>query len=224
MKGRLPLVLSAVALVVAIVGTPASEGALQVVRTALFAKNAGAVNGVKASRAPRAGRLLPLNARGHFPSSVLAVPSGPQGVAGPPGIPGPPGIVRAYNYAFAEVMVTGTSTATLAKVALPAGKYMIAGYANLSNLGPTATSGACDLHVVGSAPLDNDDEDYYSLAPTGTAPWRKRLVLYLLYDFGTTGGQVEMTCHNDVGATVGSDWVKIAALQVDSLTSAYFPS
>lgn len=220
MKNRLPLALSAVALLIAIVGTPMSEGALHVVRTALFAKNAGAVNGIKASRVPRRGQLVPLNARGHFPSSVLAVPSGPQG---PPGTQGPAGISHAYNYAFAEVMITGTSVATLAKVALPAGKYLIIGYANLSNLGPIATSGICDLHVAGSAPLDDDDEDYYSLAQAGTAPWRKRLVLNLLHDFGTTGGQVEMTCHNDVAATISSDWVKIAALQVDSLTSAYFP-
>jgi hypothetical protein len=61
------------------------------------------------------------------------------------------------------------------------------------------------------------------VAPAGTAPWRKRLVLYLLHDFTPTGGQVEMVCHNDVAAMVGSDWVKIAAPQVDSLTSAYFP-
>jgi hypothetical protein len=32
-----------------------------------------------------------------------------------------------------------------------------------------------------------------------------------------------MTCHNDVAANVGSDSVKIAALQVDSPTSAHFP-
>jgi hypothetical protein len=192
-------------------------------RTALFAKNAGAVNGIKASRVPRARQLLPLNARGRFPSSVLAVPSGPQGLPGPQGIPGPAGISHAYNFAFAEVMITGTSVATLAKVALPAGKYLIIGYANLSNLAAIGTSGICDLHVVGSPPLDNDDEDYYSLAQEGTAPWRKRLVLYLLHDFAPTGGQVEMTCHNDIAATIGSDWVKIAALQVDSLTSAYFP-
>lgn len=223
MRNRLPMALSAVALLVAIVGTPLSEGALHVVRTALFAKNAGAVNGIKASRVPRGGQLVPLNARGHFPSSVLAVPSGPQGLPGPQGLQGPAGVSHAYNYAFAEVMITGTSVATLAKVALPAGKYLIIGYANLSNLGPIATSGICDLHIVGRAPLDNDDEDYYSLAQAGTSPWRKRLALYLLYDFTTTGGQVEMTCHNDVAATISSDWVKIAALQVDSLTSAYFP-
>jgi hypothetical protein len=71
MKSRLPLVLSAVALVVAIVGTPVSEGALRVVRTALFAKNAGAVNGIKASRSPRSGRLLALGANAKLPRSVI---------------------------------------------------------------------------------------------------------------------------------------------------------
>ena len=71
MKNRLPIVLSAAALVVAIIGTPASEGALRVVRTALFAKNAGAVNGIKASRAPRSGRLVPLGTSARFPRSVI---------------------------------------------------------------------------------------------------------------------------------------------------------
>jgi hypothetical protein len=74
-------------------------------------------------------------------------------------------------------MITGTAPATLERITLPAGKYLIIGYANLTSADTIATSGICDLHVVGSAPLD-DDDDYYSLAPEGTAPWRKRLVLY----------------------------------------------
>ena len=222
MKNRLPLALSAVALVVALVGTPVSEGALRVVRTALFAKNAGAVNGIKASRVPRARQLVPLNAHGHFPSSVLAVPRGEQGLPGPQGLQGPPGISHAYGYSAAGPMITGTSPTRLEIITLPPGKFLVIGFANLSDLGTVATSGVCDLHVVGSAPLENDDEDYYSLAGTGSTPWRKRLSLYLLHDF-PTGGQVEMTCHNDVATSIESDWVNIAALQVDSLTQAYFP-
>src|SRR5690349_12751356 len=71
MKNRLPLAVATVALAVALVGTPISEGALHVVRTALFAKNAGAVNGIKASKAPRAGRLVPLGSSGKLPRSVM---------------------------------------------------------------------------------------------------------------------------------------------------------
>jgi len=42
-----------------------------------FAKNAGAVNGIKASKLPRPGSLVPLGKDGKFPQSV--------GQAGPPG-------------------------------------------------------------------------------------------------------------------------------------------
>jgi hypothetical protein len=121
-KNRLPLVLSAVALVVAIVGTPVSEAALHVVHTTLFAKTSGAVNGIKASRTPRAGQLVPLNSHGHFSSSVLAIPTGLPGPTGPPGIPGVAGISHAYNYSSAEVVITGTAPVTLERVTLPTGK------------------------------------------------------------------------------------------------------
>ena len=90
MRNRLTLMLSAVALFIAIVGTPASS-ALRVIPNALFARNAGAVNGIKASRVARPGQLVPLNARGHFPSSVLAIAKGPPGQQGPAGPAGPPG-------------------------------------------------------------------------------------------------------------------------------------
>jgi hypothetical protein len=80
-REKLPLVLSATALVVALLGaTPLGEAAYNAVP---FAKNAGKVNGIKASRAPRASQLLPLGPNRKFPSSV--VPVGPQGPQGPPG-------------------------------------------------------------------------------------------------------------------------------------------
>lgn len=225
MKQRLPLAISTIALAVAITGTPISEGAVHAVRRALFANNAGAVNGIKASRTPRPHQLVALNARGHFPSSVLSIPTGPPGPQGAAGAQGPAGVSHAYFHAFPEVAITGTTPTRLASITLPGGKYLVTGYANLSNLTTSGTSGICDLHVVGAPPLNDDDEDYYSLAPEGTAPWRKRLVLYLLDDFGPNGGQVEMTCHADTSGpgSASSDWVNIAALQVDSLTVAPAP-
>jgi len=96
MKQRLPLVLSATALCVAVLGaTPlghAAEGTVlkKVVpfaKKAAFAtkaglanraKNASAVNGIKASTTPSAGELLPLGSNGQFPSSVIPS-SGPGG-------------------------------------------------------------------------------------------------------------------------------------------------
>lgn len=84
--------MSALALAISLSGiTPAD--AVSVVKRAL---NADAVNGIKASRKPKAGRLLPLGSDAKFPASVLPGPEarGPQGAIGPsgaPGAPGPPG-------------------------------------------------------------------------------------------------------------------------------------
>jgi hypothetical protein len=81
-KEKLPLVLSATALVVAVFGaTPLGSAALDAVS---FAKNAGSVNGIKASRTPKANQLLALGPNKKFPSSVMGTgPQGPPGPAGP---------------------------------------------------------------------------------------------------------------------------------------------
>jgi Collagen triple helix repeat (20 copies) len=91
---RLPLVLSTTALVIALFGaTPLGRAVTSVVppfakhaRTADFATNAGAVNGLKASTRPRPGRLVALGTDGRFPVSVGQVgPQGPQGSKGDKG-------------------------------------------------------------------------------------------------------------------------------------------
>jgi hypothetical protein len=93
MRQRAPLVLSALALTVAVAGsTSPVQAAAGAVRTALFAKNAGAVNGIKASAQPQAGKLVPLGRDGKLPVGVLpASEVGPQGVQGPPGPKGADG-------------------------------------------------------------------------------------------------------------------------------------
>lgn len=78
MRQKLPLVLSLTALAVAVFGaTPLGQAAGGVVRRALFANNAGKVNGIRASRRPQANQLLALGPDAKFPSS--AIPSSPQG-------------------------------------------------------------------------------------------------------------------------------------------------
>ena len=81
---KLPIVLSATALVVAVLGaTPLGEAAYNAVS---FARNSGAVNGIKASRTPKPGRLLALGANGKFPESVIGTgPQGPRDSRGRPG-------------------------------------------------------------------------------------------------------------------------------------------
>lgn len=58
---------------------------------AAFAANAGAVNGIKASRTPKPGRLVPLGRNAKLPASVVPSQRGARGATGPAGPAGPPG-------------------------------------------------------------------------------------------------------------------------------------
>ncbi len=105
-KVRTIVALTGSALVLtALAAGPAGGAARRTI--AAFAANAGAVNGIKASRTPRAGRLVPLGRNAKLPASVVpaqrglrglpgaqgpagpAGPAGPQGPAGAPGAAGP---------------------------------------------------------------------------------------------------------------------------------------
>jgi hypothetical protein len=91
MRERLPLGLSAAALVVALLGaTPlgnaARQGIAKVVpyaKVAGFAQNAGKLNGHTSAATPRAGQIPVLDSTGKLPASIGAV--GPKGDQGPPG-------------------------------------------------------------------------------------------------------------------------------------------
>jgi collagen triple helix repeat protein len=84
-----PAALLLIALTVSPAGAAARRG------IAAFAQNAGAVNGIKASRTPRPGRLVPLGRNAKLPASVLPLRRGQRGApgaAGPPGASGPHGL------------------------------------------------------------------------------------------------------------------------------------
>lgn len=106
MRQRLPIVLSASALLVALFGaTPLGQAAGRVVHAvppfaarAGFAKYAGTADNAKklaghrASAAPKAGNIPVLGPNGKLPASIGAVgPAGPQGPTGPRGSTGPKG-------------------------------------------------------------------------------------------------------------------------------------
>ena len=107
-KARTVVVLAgAVLALVTLAASPAGGAARRSI--AAFATNAGAVNGIKASRAPKPGRLVPLGRNAKLPAAVVptvrgrrgatgaagpvgpAGPQGPAGAQGPPGATGPPG-------------------------------------------------------------------------------------------------------------------------------------
>jgi hypothetical protein len=83
--------IATLALVVAVSGVSPAD-AVNAVKRAVFAQNAGSVNGIKASRTPKPGRLLALGSNGKFtPSAVQSAPRGPRGALGPVGPVGPAG-------------------------------------------------------------------------------------------------------------------------------------
>jgi hypothetical protein len=94
--------------VAAIVGAVAAGSPAVAAEVVAFAKSAGnsnTVNKIGASKTPRAGKLLPLNAQGKFPAAVLPAsraavgPAGPQGATGPAGANGAAGATGATGAA-----------------------------------------------------------------------------------------------------------------------------
>jgi hypothetical protein len=103
MKQRLPLILAATALLVALLGaTPlgrAAESAMEQVvpraKKADFAANAGKLNGHRSSVNPRRGQIPVVGANGKLAASIGAVgPKGDPGAQGPQGGPGVSGYLR----------------------------------------------------------------------------------------------------------------------------------
>lgn len=117
MKGRLPTVLSITALVIAIAGiTPLGQAASDAIPR--FARNADKVDGIHASRTPKAGRLLALNKSKRFPASVFAS----SGLSGLEIVSG--------------VSATDSSTPKSVTLNCPAGKRVIGGGARATGASP----------------------------------------------------------------------------------------
>lgn len=154
---RLPLILSATALVVALFGsTPLGRAARNAVPLALFANNADKVDGIHASRIPRPGYLVPLGANGKLPAAVGAV--GPVGDRGPAGAPGISGLVLQSQ----ETAGDG-STPKVAKAICPNGKKVLGGGAALS----TNTANA-PVAIQDSYPMVDGSGWFAAASRTGT--------------------------------------------------------
>ncbi|MGH3033396.1 MAG: hypothetical protein ACRDON_02425 [Gaiellaceae bacterium] len=191
MRQRLSIALSVAALLVAVLGATPYAEAHGVVH-ALFAHNADKVDGLHASKSPRAGRLLPLGAGLKFPASVI-----PAGAAG-----------QAYSTSVASASVPD-SAAAIASLDLGAGKYVIWAKGWFQNAG---APGLVTCTLTTGAQLDRAD---FTL-PTSIASAANFVGLH---EFGTAG-TVELSCSDGGGAVdaVAND-VKIAALKVATLAT-----
>ena len=129
MRGRLPLVFSLIALVVAVTGfTGLGEAARDALPRASFANNSHRVDDIHASRRPRAGYLFPLGRNRKFPASVIGT-----GPAGPPGV------------SALEIITLATaadsSSPKSATANCPTGKRVVAGGARVTGTGAARRHG-----------------------------------------------------------------------------------
>ena len=163
-----------------VVAGPVGADAGGWVKRALYAKEAGKVDGLSASRTPMPGQLLALGENGKFPAGVIppgqqgpAGPMGPagaagragaqgeagaQGPAGPQGPQGEPGAAASKRWAVVAAdgtLIRGSGVAAVARTA--AGSYDVSftdgvgGCAYVGTLALGETAGATGQIGVGSA-------------------------------------------------------------------------
>lgn len=190
MRQRLPILLSVTALVVAVLGATPYAEAHGVVH-ALFAHNADKVDGIHASKTPRAGRLLPLTSSRKLPTSVI--PAGPAG--------------QAFSTSVTSASVPD-SAAAIASLNLGAGKYVIWAKGWFQNAGGPGLI-SCTLRT--GAQLDRADF-------TLTTSVASAANFVGLHEFGTAG-TVELSCSDGGGAVdAAANDVKIVAVKVATLS------
>ena len=126
---------------------------------AAFARNAGAVNGIKASRTPKPGRLVPLSRNAKLPSSVVPTVRGARGPQGPIGPTGPRGAQGAAGPAgpgAARIGFDAPANTTMSTILTFGGLILRA-----------ACSAAGDMSVGARSTLDNARLHVAAVADTG---------------------------------------------------------
>jgi hypothetical protein len=228
MRQRLPLAFSAAALVIAVLGaTPFGQAAVRAVakavpvaKVALFADNAGKLNGHKSSSSPGPGQIPLVGTSGKLPASIVpsggssgggAGPAGPAGPTGATGATGPAGPSAAYS-AFANGPITlasGSSYVQVKALSIPAaGNYLV--FTKVYLVDGNSTNGAqveCQLSAQGDSDLAGS-----SMTPRSQAT----ISLNVVHQFAGAGNAV-LSCNG--GPYGEATWIKITAVQVGSLSN-----
>jgi hypothetical protein len=192
-------IIATIALVLA--AAPIGEAANGWVRRAIYARNAGTVDGIHASRVPRKGNLIVLPKSGKLPASIL--PASPSGPAGPTGPAADSGVSLSVGTAPAAVNVAAAQTPVVT-LALKPGTYAIVGKASLHATLDTSTPGVnCQL----KAGSDGDQVDA-DLSSSSDDP----VALVATHTFAAAGAAT-LTCSADDDGVVASD-ARIVALRV----------
>jgi hypothetical protein len=170
LRKHLPVALSAAALVVAVLGaTPAGHAAGPLGRIVDFARNAGKVNGIEASRTPRAGKLVPLDANAKLPARVL--PEAARGAEGPAGPRGPAGPSEAYFSVGRSLPVRMDGTLVRSFDVRQAGSYVVVAKVALATVAGFPGEVVCNLAPRGGTPFESGSvraDDPYARPWSGT--------------------------------------------------------
>ena len=203
-------VIATIALLFAVV--PVGEAASGWVKRALYARNAGSVDGIRASRTPHKGKLIALPASGKLPMSILpASVKGARGPAGPAGSNGTDGAGGSVLVATEGSAVNvGTAQTAVVTLQLKAGSYALVAKASLHATLDTSTPGVTCLLKAGS---DGDQADA-DLSSSSDDP----VALIATHTFAAAGAAT-LTCAADDSGVVASD-ARIMALRVTALTSS----
>jgi hypothetical protein len=201
-------VIATIALLFAVV--PVGEAASGWVKRAQYARNAGSVDGIRASRTPHKGKLIALPASGKLPMSILpASVKGARGPAGPAGSNGTDGSGGSVLVATAGSAVNvGTAQTAVVTLQLKAGSYALVAKASLHATLDISTPGVTCLLRAGS---DGDQADA-DLSSSSDDP----VALIATHTFAAAGAAT-LTCAADDSGVVASD-ARIIALRVTALT------
>ncbi|HEY3614163.1 MAG TPA: hypothetical protein VGK92_10680 [Gaiellales bacterium] len=205
-------VIATIALVLA--SAPAVSAADGWVQRALYARNAGTVDGFSASKTPKKGKLVVLPKSGKLPSSILpAVTGGTTGTTGSTGATGASGTTTGspafIGNATAAVTLAATQTG-LESLTLKAGTYAIVAKASLHVTTDISSPGVtCQL----KAGNDGDTTDL-DLTSSSDNP----VALVTTHTFAASGA-VTLTCAADDTGVVATD-AHVLALAVGSVTSS----
>jgi hypothetical protein len=200
-------IIATVALVLA--AAPVGEAADGWVKRALFARNAGAVDGFRASRTPHKGKLVVLPRSGKLPASIL--PALARGAAGPPGADGADGSGGSAVVSSAVSAVTiGVAQTAVVTLPLKAGSYAIVAKASLHDTTDGTQPGVTCLLNAGS---DGDQVDA-DLSVSSDEP----VALVTAHTFAAAGAAT-LTCAADDAGVVASD-ARIVALRVTTLSNS----
>ena len=223
---RLPIVLSAAAFVIALMGvTPLG----QATRDALpFAKNADRVDTLHASRTPKAGQLYPLGANKKFPAKVLSVTRGPKGEPGDMGLMGPtgprgwrgaigpqgpigPSTMHANDYGDYWELATEPEATIMRTLTLGAGFWFVYAQGFADNSATMPLTLRCYIDAPAGA-TGIDDAQLHQVA-VGDRGW---FVLGAALNLSAQGN-VTLSCSKGTGAESGYASARLWAVKLGSL-------